>query len=263
MENNNKIVEPTIFTNNKLFIKELLSFKYSYIILTFLLLVAAYIFNKNSAAEYQVYASMMATKNEASSVLQGSNQLFRGMDSFETFSSIEDGINKLRSFSMISSTLDELNFEIGYFNERKSIFKTKSELYHNTPFYVVIQKSHLQAIETKFYITILGDSTFRISADKSDASLYDFIDSKIAFNKYPVKLDKIYKFNEPITLNFISLTVYKNKDFVDNGTSRNYNYYFLMHNPDLLVKYYLKNFAVTRANPGSSIINISFTITKK
>lgn len=253
----NKIVEPSIFTSNKLFFQQLWSYKFFYIILITLFVAIAYIYNKISSTEYEVYAAIMATKNETSSVLS-SNDLFAGMQSLQTYSDIEDGINKLRSFSMIYSTIDKLNFEIGYFSEKANLFKSKSELYQNGPFVVNIRESHVQPIGARFYINILSDSTFMLHADESESVLFNYIDNLIVAKKFPVKLDKVCKFNEDINSSYMSLSVTKNIEFKPNKDGQKYNYYFVLYNPDLMAKEYLRNLNVYRASSSSSKLNISF-----
>jgi tyrosine-protein kinase Etk/Wzc len=255
--NENRIIEPTIFTSNKLFIQQLLSYKYFYIVLVILFVASAYLYNKTSSAEYEVYAAIMATKNETSSVL-GSNELFTGMQSIQSYNNVEDAINKLRSFAMIYSTIEKLNFEIGYFSEKSGLLKTKNEIYKNAPFIVSLRKSHVQTINAKFYVEILSDSTYRIQSDQSESVLFNYIDNKIFTEKFPVKLDKISRFNEDINLNYLSLSVSKNLDFKPESASKKYKYFFILYNPDLMAKEFLKYLDVNRASGSSSKLNIAF-----
>lgn len=251
----NKIIEPTIFTSNKLFIQQLISFKYIFLISIIFFISVAYIFNKNSTTEYEVYAVIRATKNETPSML-GSNELFRGIQSFQAYNDIEDGIINLRSFSMIISTLDKLNFEVGYFSEKTGFFKSKSELYQNTPFKVIIHKSYVQPINSKFYIDILSDSTFRIYADRSDAMLFSYIDNEVIEEDFSIKHDQVYRFNENIDLDYLNISITKNNEFQPDDSDGEYKYYFELYNLEQLTKEYLKNINTSRT-PSSSIMNIS------
>ena len=253
----NKIIEPTIFTSNKLFIQQLISYRYFYIFLTFFLLVGAYLYNKFATTEYEVYATMAATKDETSQTLV-SNDLFRGMQPIQSFYDIEDGINNLRSYSMIYATLSKLNLEIGYFSEKMGLFKSKSELYYDKPFSVNIHKSHVQPIYTKFYIEVLSDTTFRMYAKESDAILYNYIDNEVVNEDYVVNLDTVYKFKEEINLDYISMSVNKNSDYQAIQNGRRYRYYFEMYNPGLMTKEYLKNLNIRRASSASSVLFIAF-----
>jgi len=252
----NKIIEPTIFTSNKLFIQQLLTYRYFYIILTFLFLLGAYLYNKFATTEYEVYATMAATKNETSSYLQ-SNDLFKGMSPIQAFYEIEDGINNLRSYSMIYTIINKLNLEIGYFSEKTGLFKTKSELYRNRPFSVTIHKSHVQPIYTMFYIEVLSDTTFRIYAKKSDAILYNYIDNEVVKEDFAVRLDTVYRFNEEINLDYLSLSV-NNNDSQPIQIEEKYRYYFEMYNPGLMTKEYLKNLSIRRASSASTILYVAF-----
>ncbi len=253
----NKIIEPTIFTSNKLFFQQLWSYKYYYIVLIVLFVGAVYIYNKTASAKYEVYAAVIATKNETSSIL-GSNDLFTGMQRLQTYSDIEDGINKLRSFSMISATIDKLNFGIGYFSVKSTIFKSQRELYQNAPFIVNIRKSHVQPIGAKFYIKVLSDSTYRIHVDESESMLFNYLDNVAVAKDFPVKFDKVCRFNEEITFDYMSLSLTKNKEFKPLKDGQKDKFYFILYNPDLVAKEYVKNLNVYRASASSSKINILF-----
>ena len=253
----NKIVEPTIFTSNKLFIQEVISNRYIYVIVTFCLLFSIYIYNKIAQTEYEVYATMIATRDKTTSMLS-SNDLFAGMQSFQSYGEIEDGINKLRSYSLIYNIIDELNLEVGYFSQTEDLFKIKSELYLNKPFTVNIHKSHFQPIYTKFYIETLSDSTFRIYADKSKAMLFNYIDNKVVVREYPVNIDEVHRFSEDISLDYMRITIDRNKDFTPEDPKKKYRYYFEMYNPELMTKQYLKNLSIRRASAASSILYVTF-----
>lgn len=251
----NRIIEPTIFTSNKLFIQQLISYKYYYIILIAIFLVGAYIFNKKSTKEFEVYAKIMATKNERTSMLSP-GEIFSGMQSFQAYNDIKEGIDNLRSFTMINSTLDKLNFDVGYFSEKSGLFKSKNEIYRNAPIKVNIHKSYLQPINIKFYIDILSDSTFRIFGDRSDAIIFSFIDNKIIQEDFPIKLDQIYRFNVPIILNYLNISITKNIEYKPTESIGESRYYFELYNPELLTKAYLNNIIVSGSS-SSTIMNIS------
>jgi capsular exopolysaccharide synthesis family protein len=258
MISENKIIEPTIFTSNKVFIQQLLSFKYFYIILTFLCLFTVYLYNKVAPSEYEVYAAIMSTSDETSSILEGSNVFFNGMQSLQNFNTIEDGITKLRSFSMIYNTIDKLNFEVGYFSEKAGLLKKKDEMYINTPFRVRIHKTHLQPIDTRFYIKILSDSTYRLKAEKNDAWIFNFIENKIIIEEFPVKIDEIFKFGENIEREYLSINITRNPEYKPDYEAGKLNFYFEMYNPELIAKKYLKNLNVFGASASSSIITVLF-----
>lgn len=253
----NKIVEPNIFTSNKLFLQQVLSFKYFFIIITFLSLSTAYLYNRIAKTEYEVYATISATKDETSSMLR-SNYQFSSMQPIATYNDIEDGISRLRSYSMIYTTINKLNLEIGYFVEKSALLRARTELYDNKPFNVIIHRSHIQPVNTKFYIDFLSDSTFRISSFQDNVTLFNYIDDKVIAEEFTVELDKNYKFNEEIKLDYLNLTIEKNPEFQADRVDTKSRYYFELYNPELMTKQYLRNLAVRRASPASTILVVIF-----
>jgi tyrosine-protein kinase Etk/Wzc len=252
----NKIIEPTIFTSNKLFIQQLLSFKYFYIGLTFFSVLCVYLYNKVASTEYEVYATISATKDETSSMLVSSN-LFNAMQPIQSYSQIEDGINKLRSYSTIYSTIEKLNLKIGYFREKDGPFKIKNELYLNSPFTVNVHKSHIQPIYIKLYIDLLSDSTFRISAKRSNVILFDYINNKVVVEEKISGFDKVFRFSEEVISDYLSLSVDRNKDLNALKFEKGYRYYFELYNPELMAKQYGKNLTIRRVSPSSSLLIVS------
>ena len=124
---------------------------------------------------------------------------FSGLGAYNAGKNVEDAVNNLNSFSLILSTANAMNLEVGYFRENNNLFKRATEIYLNSPFQINIDKSHIQAINTKFYITPLNDSTFKLSASYKKATLYNYIDGKIVSKKVVMEIDTICRFNKTIT----------------------------------------------------------------
>ena len=253
----NRFAEPNIFTSNKLFLQQVLSFKYFFIILTFLSIGCAYLYNKVAKTEYEVFATISATKDETSSMLR-SNYQFSSMQPVATYNEIEDGINRLRSYSMIYTIINKLNLEIGYFVENTGVFKSRNELFNKRPFTVIIHRSHIQPVNIKFYIDILSDSTFRITSSQDNATLFNYIDDEIIAKDFIVNLDKVFKFNEEIKLDYLNLTIEKNSELQLQDVDNKSRYYFELYNPELITKQFLKNLSVRRTSPASTILVVIF-----
>src|ERR1035437_1224224 len=151
----------------KEFVKKVLSYKLSFTICIILFVATAFLVNKYSTPVYEVNASLLLTQNHRSSILSGS-ELFKGAEFLQDNKNIENELNMLTSFSLVSSTITNLNYEVGYFNEKEELIKTKQEIYDETPFTVIIDKSHIQPIDANFYIEILSDSTYRLSASQKE-----------------------------------------------------------------------------------------------
>jgi uncharacterized protein involved in exopolysaccharide biosynthesis len=160
------------------FISRASSFRYFYIACLALCLALAFIINKFSPTVYEINSIIGPVDDKRSSLL-GSNDLFSGLGGFNQDRNLENDVNSLNSFSLVSSTLNKLNLEVGYFREKNIIFKQAQQIYPNSPYTVSIDKSHIQPIDAKFYIEILDRNSFRLTSTVDEATLHNYVDNII------------------------------------------------------------------------------------
>src|ERR1035437_1268142 len=142
--------------NLKEFILTALSYKYFYIASFIFCITVAFMINRFSPTVFEVNSIIGPVEDKRASLL-GSNDLFRGLGAFTQSRNLENDINSLNSFTLVSTTISKLNLEVGYFTEKNKIFRQKEQIYLNSPFKVSIDKSHVQPINARFYIDILDD----------------------------------------------------------------------------------------------------------
>ena len=241
------------------YLTRVLSLKYFYILCFVLFGSGAYLFNKYSQRVYEVSATIGSKADNQPSILSGSNNVFgRGSSYAPTRNNIDDDVNSLHSFSLVYSTVSDMNLEVSYFSEGTGVFKQPTELYTQAPFRVTIDKSHLQPIDTKLYIRILSDSTFILSASEKNAPLYNYIDNQIVREAQNLKIDTICKFNKtassPAYKFSISLVNESNKTELKQDKL----YYFRLNHLDNLSKNYLGLLDIQPLSFMSSIIMVNF-----
>jgi hypothetical protein len=122
---------------------------------------AAFLYNRYSSRVYEASASLSPVENKTSSILS-SNQLFGGIESLQSLNNTENDMTNLNSFALVYSTVISMNLEISYFREKQSFFKQTDELYETSPFTVTLDKSHIQPINAKIFISVLDDSSYRL-----------------------------------------------------------------------------------------------------
>ena len=242
----------------KLLLQKVLALKYIYLVCIALFVTSAFILNKYSSKIYEINSTIGPVQENRSTVLS-SNEMFRGLGAYNSGKSVENAVNSLNSFSLISSTISDLNFEIGYFTEKNGLFNQTTELYMNSPYRVTIDKSHIQAIDTKFYINILNDSTFRLSALNEKASLYNYIDNVIVSKEVFLNIDTISKFNKTITGKNYKFSVTFNKKLLSVKKSPKDLSYFELYHTEELAKLYLASLKIQPVSVLASIINLNFT----
>ena len=241
----------------KHYIQEVVHFKYFYLICLLFFLLVAFLFNKYSSRVYEVEASIGPVQNNASSLLS-SNDLFMGLKSLQANRDLENGITDFMSFPTVSATVSSMNLEIGYFMERDQLFRQESELFMQSPYVVIMDKSHIQPIDVMLRVKILSDTTFRLTINEKKASLYNYLDNKIVARDIIIKTDTICRFNETIINNTFKFSVSFNREFYSKYTDMNVLYYFSFFHLDYLTKEYLKKLKVEPLSPKTSILTVKF-----
>ena len=106
-----------------------------------------------------------------------------------------------------------MNLEVSYFRENKKIFKQTNELFRTSPYTVIIDKSHIQPIDAKLFVTIINESSYRLTISEKKVSFYNYLDNLIVSEDNYVEIDTICKFNETISNKIFKFSVSLNKDY--------------------------------------------------
>ncbi len=160
----------------KEFLQSALSFKYFYIASFVICIGVAFSINKASPTVYGVSSIIGPVEDKRSSLL-GSNSFFNNSEAISQTRNLEDDIASLSSFRLVSSTLKELNLEVGYFSEKHKILKKSIQVYSGSPYTVTIDKSHVQPIDVRIYITFIDYKSYRLRASADDVTLYNYVDN--------------------------------------------------------------------------------------
>jgi tyrosine-protein kinase Etk/Wzc len=242
--------------NIKEFILTVLNYKYLYIASLVIFISGAFLINKVSPTIYQVNSIIGPVDDKRSSLL-GSNNLFSGLGAFAESKNLENDMNSLNSFSIVSTTLSKLNLEIGYFVEKER-FLGPTQIYYNSPFKVSIDKSHIQPIYARFYIKILDNNYFRLTSSEEGAILYNYLDNAIISRDNSLKIDTVCRFNETIINKNFKFSVSLSETFSSVTDSDESLLYFELYHLDYLTQEYLEKLSVEPVTLKSSLINVSF-----
>jgi tyrosine-protein kinase Etk/Wzc len=253
MSNQNDSVFETF--NIKDFILTVYSFKYLYVFCIVLCLGIAFAINLLSPTVYEVNSVIGPIEDKRSSLL-GSNTLFSGMEAFARDRNLENDINSLNSFSLVSTTIKKLNLEIGYFKEKNSILKQTRQIYQSSPYTVNIDKSHIQPINARFYITILNENSYRLKSSEEDIALYNYVDNKIVSEKNHLQIDTICRFNETISNKNLKLSISLNNEYLQSKATDKSLYFFELYHLDMLAFDYLSRLKIQPVSIKSSLIKV-------
>jgi tyrosine-protein kinase Etk/Wzc len=234
-----------------------LSYKYFYIASIFLCLSVAFIVNKFSPTIIEVNSIIGPLEDKRPTIL-GSSNLFSGSGSYSQTKNLENDINSLSSFSLVSSTIKTMNLEVGYFTDKTNFLGHPRQIYPESVYNVTIDKSHIQPINTKFFIYILDDKSFRIRSSEDDATLYNYVDNMIVSVHNSLKIDTICKFNETMGNKNYKFSVSLNKELYKANAGDKGSHYFSFKHQDLLAQEYLKKIKVEPVSIKSSLLKVSF-----
>lgn len=241
----------------KEFLLSAVSYKYYYIASLILCLLLAFVINKTSTTVYGVSSIIGPIEDKRNSLL-GSNNFFNGSEAISQVRNLENDMASLSSFNLVSSTIKELNLEVGYFNEKSHIIKKSYQVYTGCPYTVNIDKSHIQPINTRFYIKFIDYNTYRIRSSSDNVTLYNYLDNIILSQHNELKIDTICKFNETVTTKNCKFSIFLNRDSYLNGTKPDEQMYFVLYHQDLLASSYLKKLKAEPVSLKSSLIKVSF-----
>jgi capsular exopolysaccharide synthesis family protein len=261
MENNND-------NTHKLDFKSiiLLFWRYKWLFAVSILigLTYAYFHNKFSENIYENSIQMSIDVNDGRG-RGSSNEKFQAVSILNETSSMENEMEKMKTFPLIKQTLTRLNYEVSY-HLLETPFKLKilqklpyrisRELYKEAPFEVHFARSHDQLINTPFFVEILSDSTYRLTTQQKEITSYNYIDNQVK-RKIPFfQINKIQRFGEIFeTPNFkFYLELKDHHSFPKKASDK---YYFLFHHMDYLTLRYLKSLNIEPTSPTSSVLNIS------
>ena len=243
--------------NIKQFIFSALPYKYLYVISFVLCLATAFMINKVTPVVIQVNSIIGPVEDKGPS-LRGTNTLFNGIGDYNQVRNLENDVNSLSSFSLVSTTIKTMNLEVGYFIDKSNILGHPHQIYQDAPYTVNIDKSHIQPINVRFYIKIMDDKSYRLKAFDKDATLYNYVDNMSVSNHNILKIDTICKFNETVSDTYFQFSVTRNKEiYYPDPKTENLSYFEFYHQ-DLLSQSYLKKLKVEPVSLKSSLIKVSF-----
>jgi len=243
--------------NIKEFILQAVSYKYFYLACFVICIAIAFVVNKFSPTIYEVNSIIGPVEDKRSSLL-GSNDLFSGLGSLAEARNLENDINSLNSFSLVATTIKDINLEVGYFTGKNNLFQKPVQVYLGIPYTVSIDKSHIQPINAKFHISILDDQKYRLTASEDEISYYNYVDNAIVSDKNILEVDTICRFNETISAYNFKFSVSLNKNLYNPDAARDDDSYFEFYHLDYLTKAYLSRLKVEPVSIRSSLINVFF-----
>jgi len=118
-----------------------------------LFIAGAWFYLETTVPVYKVNATVMIDDGSGSSM--GTEDFFADISLFPAQENVNNEIEKLRSYSVIGSAINMLDFEVFYY--KKEPLRTV-ELYKDTPFKIRYDSAHMQVFEEPFTVTFISEN---------------------------------------------------------------------------------------------------------
>jgi uncharacterized protein involved in exopolysaccharide biosynthesis len=160
----------------------------------------------------------------------------------------------LQSPSQIDTTLHKLDFEVSYF--KKEVFDTR-ELYDESPFVVVFDRSRPQPSGITFSVTFYNDSTFHLESEPNNGSviLYNYLTEQFLGSSENDSPNSDYSFGQQIEGSNFLFTLLPRIGSKKDNTSETYNFTFSSY-PELLNKW-KSVLTITPMEQSSSMVELA------
>lgn len=235
--------------NYRKYIYLILSNWYWFVLSLLISLTSVWIYHRYYAQNsYKAATTILIEQNKLGGGTPGAgSEMFDGFGNMSGNNNVWNQIEILRSWTHVRRTIEKLDFEVTYV-EMTSL--RESDIYHDSPFRVVWDRSHPQLLGVSFELDFIKDSNkATLSISGENAFLYDFSKEKV------IKQLGNYSLSEQVELN--TLLVKPEFSFkiasVDGAVpASKFGFYF--QTPEQLVANYQNALAVTKLNEASSLL---------
>ena len=226
---------------------------YFFIITIFIALLIAFLFNKYTKPIYKVTTTVLVQDEKKNATMDPSS-FMEGFGLFSSKKNLENEIGVLKSYTLTSRAVKELNFNVSYYAEDNFITR---ELYKESPITVILDSIQPQAINLRFNITFISNQKYKLEVDGENVDLYDFREYKKITDKKieKISLNQTYNFGDQVVSKYFKFKVVLNDNYLKHTlTSKRMS--FVFNDLESLVSEF-KNFSIEPINKEATVIEIS------
>jgi len=224
---------------------------YFFVIAQVLFVLLAFMSGKIIAPTYEV-ASSIYIKENGGLESQKAMEFLQSFQLFDQKRNFQNEMLVLKSTPMIQETVEQLNLEVEFLI--KEPLQTR-EIYTSSPFVVMYDSSHVQAIDVPFSISFLTDGKFIITANEHDFKVVDYKREKVSESTRELDLEATYFQAETIETEVCKFQVFINDpDELEHIVGHNYQ--FVFRDKARIVQQIQNNLNIAPENPEVSIVQI-------
>jgi capsular exopolysaccharide synthesis family protein len=198
---------------------------------------------------YQVRASILLNTQMKNGM--GGEKFLKGMELLTSHTELEDEIGILKSFNLVGSTLQKLDFGITYFEKKN--FKTYERYRDDYPFKIELDSSSSQILDVPIYIK-KTPTGFHVHASAKNVVTYNFYTNQFKGVEPVVTIDQPASPGKPFSNKNISFKVILDDRYhFDNAKE----YFFVIHDLASLTEMYREKLDIKPISRESNIVEIS------
>ncbi len=232
----------------RLLLFKVLRYWYLLALSTLIALGVAFFFNKYTLPKYKVSTTILIKENYSDVDAQD----LIGFRFINNKKKIENEIGILNSYSLISRTIQNLDFDISYHYRDQYI---EREMYQNSPIIVFIDKDYPQLVRTKFNVRIISDKRFELQVQCENPLTCNFFKYDLEQSDNNVDFSRIYNFGDTISHPLFKIHIALNNKYVSEAFYER-TISFVLNDLDYLVGAY-NNLKIEPINREASIISIT------
>ena len=233
----------------KYYLFKIIDYWYLFLIAIPVCLAIAYYINHKNPKIYNVETTLLIRQEQSAMDLKSMMpENLMGSSTIDE-QSVHNEIGILKSYKLTQKTIHDLDFEISYFRENSLSDK---QLYHQAPFYLEYDTSHVQPLNSNIYIKRKNDGSLTVSLEKEKAPLYNYEEQEVKRIKTQPDIKKNVEFGEFIETDCCKFRIISQDP---QNIDLEANYYFKFSSYRSLYRKY-HNFKVS-TDEKSTILTIS------
>jgi capsular exopolysaccharide synthesis family protein len=252
-------------TDFKEILFKILRYKYYFAATLFFALLVAFFVNRYSEKKFSNGTTILIREENGRSFMNSAaNGMMGDFDIFGGIKNVENELSILRSFSVINQAIQELNLEVTYMLEESMFplnfgaFKSFTELYDNSPVTVIMDQTHEQPVNLRFYIDPITDSTFKLIARGEDVTLFDYVANQPLGTLDSINIYGVHRFGENIRGKHHEFVIHRNSNFSARAFKER-KLFFYFNNLFYLTVNYQGSLGIGTTSATSSVVAISLT----
>ncbi|MBE0654759.1 MAG: polysaccharide biosynthesis tyrosine autokinase, partial [Bacteroidales bacterium] len=243
-------------------LRDLLKYWYLIVISLAIALAIAVFYLKYAAKTYKVQASVQLNIEQRNNAPGNPGDILMAFDFMVQDKNFNNEIAFLQSSPLVRDVVNEMELRTSYFMKEDKIpleFKfALNNIYKETPFIVIPDEDHIQPVYMHFYIRIIDEEKYGISAIYDGVSVINLKNEQIVSNNVNFYLDGIYKFGDPVETPYSKFTILLNSNY-NPGKYDGKDLFFQFNKLDWMAKSFKNSLTVETSAFESTMATLIFT----